>query len=328
MRRASGLLAGAVLLAVAAGALASPALFALAVGLVMVTVGAGASVLLAAHRLTVTRLVLEREAREDQPIDVRFQVWGLGRLPLPVHLEAQADTDGWVPIGEHGGTLALTVGRRGAWQLAPSRLRLRDALGIFERSLLAGRPEPLLILPTPDLTMPIRSRLGAWATADEADPDGLQPYIPGTPIGRIHWPALARGAGLQQRRLAAPPSGLPLVVIDTVGPGDPGAVDWAARVAAGVVLRLARGGGCRVLLPGDRTPTSITKAAATWRGVHRRLALLDPAGSTVPQPPLEAGQASVVWIRAARAPAEMLGQRPGPLPPSVAAAAGMRQADP
>jgi uncharacterized protein (DUF58 family) len=325
MRRAAGLLAGAVALAVISGALASPALFALAVGLVVVVVAAGASGALAARRVVVTRSILQREAREDQPVRVDFQVRGLGRLPLPVHLESQVDAGGWVPLGERGGTLELLVGCRGAWRLGPSRLRLRDALGIFERTLLAGQPEQLLILPTPDLTVGISRQ---WdAGVGDLDLDGLQSYTPGTPIGRIHWPALARGAGLQQRRLAAAPAGLPLVVVDTTGASDPRAVDWAARVAAGVIVRLARGGGCRVLLPGDRTVTTVTDTAATWRAVHRRLALLEPAGCAVQPRPSRPGQALVGWIRAADAPAEVLALQPR-LPPGVVAPADQGRAGP
>jgi uncharacterized protein (DUF58 family) len=328
VRRAVGLLLGAAGLAVVAGAVASLALFALAVGLLVVTVAAGASVALAAYRLTVTRWVPQREAREDQPIRLEFQVRGLGRLPLSVRLEAQVDVNSWVPLGERGGTLQLMVGRHGAWQLVPSRLRLRDALGVFEWSLLAGQPEPLLILPTPDLTIRIPPRSDAWSAADEPDLDGLQPYTPGTPIARIHWPALARGAGLQQRRLAPPPSGLPVVVVDTTGASDPRAVDWAARAAAGVILRLARSGGCQVLLPGDQVAaTMVTDQAATWCGVHRRLALLEPAGPTVPQVPLSAGQAQVVWIRATHAPPEVLVKPPAQLPPGVVAVASKCWAD-
>jgi uncharacterized protein (DUF58 family) len=324
MSRAVGLGLLAVALAVAAGALASPGLFALAVGLAAITLGAGASVALAAHRLAVTRSLTQHETQDDQPIGVRLQVQGLGRLPLPVHLQAQVDADHWVPLGERGGTLELLVGRRGAFELAPSRLRLRDALGIFQRWVLAGQPEPLLLLPTPDPSVPIppRQRVGAG----DLDPDGLQPYVPGTPIGRIHWPALARGAGLQQRRLAPPPTGLPLVLVDTTATSDPRQVDWAARAAAGIIVRLARSGGCRVLLPGDQAATTVTDTAASWRGVHRRLALLEPAGSPARQAPLGVGQASQVRIRASRAPAQALLEQPRPLPPGVAAAADRRAA--
>jgi uncharacterized protein (DUF58 family) len=326
MRRAVGLLLGTAVLLAAAGALASLALFALAVGLLVVLVAAGASVLLAAHRLAVTRSILPREAREDQPVGVRFQVRGLGRLPLPVHLEAQADVNSWVPLDERSGTLQLTVGRRGSWQLAPSRLRLRDSLGIFEWPLLAGQTEPLLILPVPDPTVHVPQRLGA--SIGDPEPDGLQPYMPGSPIGRIYWPALARGAGLQQRRLAAAPTGLPLVVVDTAGASDPRAVDWAARAAAGVIVRLARSGGCRVLLPGDPTPTTVTDATATWRDMHRRLAELDANRPGAARAMPGAGRAPEVHIRADRAPAEVLVEPPRSLPPGVVAVASQRRAAP
>jgi uncharacterized protein (DUF58 family) len=313
-------LAGAAALVLAAGALASQELFALAIGMVATTLGAGVSVLLAAHRLAVTRSVSPREALEDQTIGVHLAVRGLGRLPVPVHLQVQVSADRWVPLGEGGGTVELTVGRRGAWQLGPSRLRLRDCLGLFERSLLAGEPEALLILPTPDLAVRVPSRHGAWAA--DPDLDGLQPYVPGTPVGRVHWPALARGAGLQQRRLAPPPTGLPLVLVDTTHASDPGAVDWAARAAAGVIVRLARGGGCRVLLPGDQAATSVTDMGR-WRGVHRRLAALEAAD----QAPLRPGRDPDVCIRAAQAPAEALVEQP-PLPPGVVPVASQARVGP
>ncbi len=223
--------------------------------------------------------------------------------------------------------MRLNVGRRGLWRLAPSRLRLRDALGIFERSMLAGQPEQVLILPAPDPAMPIPARPASCAAPGEADLDGLEPYVPGSPIGRIHWPALARGAGLQQRRLAPPAAGLPLVVVDTAGTSDPRAVDWAARVAAGAILRLARTGGCRVLLPGDRSATTVTGAAATWGAVHRRLALLEPVDRAAGQPPTTAGKAPLVHIHAACAPTEALVAQPRPLPPGVVAVQAGRGRD-
>jgi uncharacterized protein (DUF58 family) len=321
MRRAGGPLLAAVVLTVVAGALASLALFALAVGLVLTTLAAGVSVALAARRLVVTRSVLQHEAREDQPVGVRFQVRDVGPLPLPVHLEAQVDADGWRPLGEGGGTLELLVGQRGAWRLEPSRLRLRDALGIVQRPIVAGQPAPLLVLPAPDLRGPIPR--GQDATAGDPDLDGLQAYTPGTPISRVHWPALARGAGLQQRRLVPPPGGLPLVVVDTADTADPGALDWAARTAAGAILRLAGAGGCRVLLPGDQAATTVTDPTATWHGVHRRLALLQPAGPTAGRGPLGAGPAPDLHVRAADAPAEVLAARPRPLPPGVVADEGV-----
>jgi uncharacterized protein (DUF58 family) len=319
-------MAGAVGLAAVAGLLASLALFALAVGLLLVIPAAGLSVALTARRLTVTRSVTRHELGEDQPVEVGFQVRGLGRLPLPVRLEAEVDTNLWVPLGERGGTVELAVGRRGVFRIAPSRLRLRDAVGIFEWSQRAGQPEPLVLLPTPDLTVPIPRR-PAQGQGD-LELDGLQPYVPGTPISRIAWPALARGAGLQQRRLAPAPSGLPLVWVDTAGTVDPRAVDWAARTAAGAILRLLRTGGCRVLLGGDLVATTVTDTATTWHGLLRRLARLEPAGPAADQGPLRPGLVPDLHIRAAHAPAEALRQPPRPLPPGVVTVADTGRAVP
>jgi hypothetical protein len=86
---------------------------------------------------------------------------------------------------------------------------------------------------------------------------------------------------------------LPLVVVDTSGVLRPGAIDWAARAAAGHVLRLVRHGGCRVLLPGDERETAVADAAA-WRALHRRLALLQPA-------PAAPGAPAAIRIAAAAA---------------------------
>jgi hypothetical protein len=261
--------------------------------------------------------VSTREAREDEAVEVRFAVRGLARLP--VTLEAQLGRGDWLALGERGGTVELTIGRRGAHRLAPSPLRLRDAFGLFEHGVLAGEPQPLLILPAPDDGVRPGPHLGA--PADDADPDGLQPYTAGTPMSRIHWPALARGAGLHARRLVAPPTGLPLVVVDTEGTSDPRAVDWAARAAAGHITRLARTGGCRVLLPGDLAASAVTDLAGQWRGVHRRLALLEPGARVA-----AAVEEQALRIRAARAPSDATRTPLQPLPPGVEPAERERRA--
>ena len=299
MRGPLGLLLAAAALAVSAGAMPAPALMPVAVGLALVTVAAWAAVTLAARRVTVTRTLAVREAREHEPIRVEFEVGGLRRLP--VMLEARDGAGVWTPLG---GGLELTVPRRGAHRLAPSQLRVRDRLGIAHRHVTAGRPERLLILPAPQKSV-LRAPTAGPAAGDP-EPDGLQAYAPGIPMTRIHWPALARGAGLHARRVASGPHQLPLVVVDTSGALQPGAIDWAARTAAGHVERLAHDGGCRVRLPGDRRETTVADPGA-WRALHRRLALLAPAPAT-PAPP------SAIRIVAAAATAL---PPPPPLPAGV-----------
>ncbi|MEA2306730.1 MAG: protein-glutamine gamma-glutamyltransferase, partial [Solirubrobacteraceae bacterium] len=244
--RAQWPLPAATVLIAVAGATGMPAVFALGAGLGLATVGAWAAVLVAARTLRVSRTVQLREVCEDEPLRVRFDVRGASRLPVALY--AHDATGAWVALATRGATLAVASGPRGAHQLAPSALRIRDALGIAERRLDAGEPEPILVLPRPEA--------GSAPPAPHAhsgrdpEPDGLQPYAPGTPIARIHWPSMARGSGLHARRVAAPAGGIPLVVVDTAGGPDRAAVDWTARAAAGEILRLTRAGGCRVLLPG------------------------------------------------------------------------------
>jgi uncharacterized protein (DUF58 family) len=311
--RAVALFVAAAALTAAAGALPSPALLAPAAGVGIVAVAAWASVTLAARRLSISRQVLTPEAVEDGPVALRFEVGGLGRLP--VRLEAHVHGAGWVPLGVGRGELSLTIGRRGEYRLGPSPLRLRDALGIVERHLHVGRRVPLLILPRPDAGA-LAARPPAGRGDDDADLDGLTPYAPGTPIGRIHWPTLARGAGLHARRIAAVAGELPLVVVETSGNPGATAVDWAARVCAGHILRLVRTGGCRVLLPGDRAATTVTDAATQWHTVHRRLALMEPSAHEAPPAPLARLLASAVRIEASRAPAAARSTS-APLPPEV-----------
>ena len=96
--------------------------------------------------------------------------------------------------------------------------------------------------------VPGRGRSGAGPRAPRRvepigaiDVDGLRPYRPGTPASRIHWPALARGAGLLERRLRADTDTRPLVVLDARGDGPPEQLDAAVRAAASLVLELGPG---------------------------------------------------------------------------------------
>jgi uncharacterized protein (DUF58 family) len=169
---------------------------------------------------------------------------------------------------------------------------------MFERELAAGRAEPLLILPAPLASSDARpTRPGL---VDDLEPHGVRPYVPGTPLTRVHWPSFARGGGLQVRHLAPPADGLPLVVVDTVGAASLAALHWAARIAAGSVLTLARSGGCRVLLPGDPSATSVVGSGDAWRTMHRRLATLSASPSRFTRP-VVAGTAAV-RVSAAAAP--------------------------
>jgi uncharacterized protein (DUF58 family) len=294
MRRAVALLGVAGLLVLAGGAIDSATLFALAVAAVIVATAAVATTALAVRRLEVSRTLATAEVVEGEDVAVRFRVRGVARLP--VRLEAR-DADGaWVAIGPQDGAVTLRVARRGAHVVGPSLLRVVDDLGLVRRVVRAGGEHPLLVLPAP--TPPLVALPGGRAHRGDPEPDGLRAYVPGTPVSRIHWASLARGAQLQERRLVAAPTGLPLVVVDTAAAPDAAAVDWAARAAAGAVRELVRAGGCRVLLPGQRTAMSVT-AVEGWPTVHRALARMGVGAPGAPS-----GEGEIVRIDAAAAPAQ------------------------
>ena len=116
--------------------------------------------------------------------------------------------------------------------------------------------------------------------------DGLRPYRPGTPASRIHWPAVARGAGLIERRLQPDGDNRPLVVLDARNPSSAAPaelLDAAVRAAASLVLEFARSGGCGLLLPGEQRATAIDRELSAWSSAYARLAMVHGgAGSKAP----------------------------------------------
>ncbi len=199
-------------------------------------------------------------------------------------------------------------------------LRLRDDLGLFTRQVLAGDPTPLLVLPEP-VDVGAYRRDGGLDLAQDPEPDAVRPYVRGTPMNRVHWKSSARGGELMERTFTTARDQLPLLVVDTSGAPSGAAVDWAAREAAGQLLALAQGGGCRVLLPGDRTPTTLLDPVGGWAGLHRRLADLGEGG-----PQVAGGTAlrPAVEVRAVAAPAEQVRPR-GALRRASAATDGGRR---
>lgn len=310
MRRTVELALGPVLLCVAAAALGSIALFAVGVALGLIYIGAHVLVTRGAERLVVVRRLDRAEVVEGTPVTVLFDIEGLAGLPAEVEL---LGTDGvWHPLPMGRSTVRYVINQPGEHRIEPSPMRIRDDLGLITRHVTVGEPETVLVLPDPARTG-VPDRTGAIAKSPDPEPEGLRPYVPGTPMSRIHWKSAARGGELQERHFTTSVDHLPLVVVDTSRAQSRPALDWAARTTSGVVVELIRGGGCRVLLPGDRTPTTVTDVLAQWPGVHRRLASL-PIGA--PLLPPGADLAGAVVIDPSAAPAEAL-VPPGPLPPGI-----------
>jgi uncharacterized protein (DUF58 family) len=288
MRRLGGMAALGVTFVVAAGLFDAEALWVPAAGLLGLSGLLAGALWLSARGARVERELGAGRVIEGEPLalDVRAS---MGLLPLAA---------GAVTAGEDGEPVAhLAVGcrrararselafpRRGRRRLAAPTLRLSDPLGLGALTVRGSAEDAVLVLPR---VLPVRvldghGPLGAGETAmrgtlgAESELDGLRPYRDGTPATRIHWPALARGMGLVERRLLPDADRLPLVALDPSGPAAAEELDAAVRAAASLAVALARAGGCAVLLPGERRPAALDDGLAAWPAVHARLALVEP----------------------------------------------------
>jgi uncharacterized protein (DUF58 family) len=291
-----------------AGLLGSVALFAFALGLMAVVAGCLAATLVGARRVRAERTVDQAEVVEGRPLTLRFKVRGL--RGLPVHVEALDEHGSWRRL-DGSWSRRCTIERPGAHLIGPSPLRLRDDLCLFSRQLTAGDPAFVLVLPAP-ASAGLQPHPAGADPGGDPEPDGLQPYARGAPVGRIHWPSVARAGEWQERRVVTAPRGMPLVVVDLSGAASEEAIDWTLRAAAGQIHGLACAGGCRVLLPGERHPIPVENVVEGWPGVHRRLASLRSAAGA----PVACTPPGAVYIRAAQAPA-LAEARPRRLPPEV-----------
>ena len=244
---------------------------------------------------------------EGEQIEITITA-DLGRWPVPggeligpgLRRRLRPGTRGRVQMG---GSRLLE--RRGRHTVAPAGLVVGDPLGLASRRIEARCPE-VVVLPRPQ---PIERPPGdgvaghlmsnGRGTADETDLAGLRPYRPGAPASRIHWPTVARLGELVERRLAGAPESMPLIVLDACEPVSDQALDRAVRAAASLCLALARSGGCRVMLPGDRRPTRLDSGLRGWTGLHTRLALVE---ATSARPSVTPSQmtGSLYWVTARR----------------------------
>ncbi|MDW5595189.1 DUF58 domain-containing protein [Conexibacter stalactiti] len=298
MTRALAVIALGLLLVAIAGIFDAPPLYVPGVGFTLLGLLAPAWVELAARRVRVTRTLPVRQVVEDEPLPIKLTV-GTGALPLPLPQVSIEDPLLEAPLALPGGarsrsfTVVARFGRRGRRRIVAPAIVLRDPLDLTRRVVRGSGQDELLVLPrTSEIALARRrgddgrsgvvaSLLGAAAT----DVDGVRPYREGTSASRIHWPSLARGAGLMERRLRIEADARPLVVLDARGAASRAELDAAVRAAASLTLAYARAGGCALLLPGERRPSAIGEDLAGWPAAHVRLALVD-GGEHEPPPAL------------------------------------------
>ena len=295
-----GSLAAAALgagLGLAGGLFDAEPLFVGGVAFVALGLAAGGWVWAAARGARVERELSAHRVVEDEPVQVRLEAVAPLGLPGGELVEPLLGAPAPLRAGRRATRLRIEArfARRGRRHLAPPRLEVHDPLGLATRTVTGLAPgDEVLVLPRieevevtaePDASGSGRA-LAALAGMAEVEMDGLRAYRAGAPASRIHWPALARGAGLLERRLRPDGDGRPLVVLDPRG-GSPEDLDAAVRAAASLAHALAAGGGCGLLLPGERRATRIERDLGAWPAAWARLALVE-AGA----PPALAGLAT------------------------------------
>jgi uncharacterized protein (DUF58 family) len=310
-RRAASLVAAGVALALIGLLFDATPLFVPGVAFVVLGTCAPAWVWCLIRAAEVSRRLEQERVVEGEPLEAMIEVRGW--LPGGEVLDPLTGDPVSLPSSRRSAVRVLArFERRGVRRLAPPVLRLRDPLCLFECSRsTARRPQDVLVLPR---TEPVKwlgrggEAAGATAARERAEllaaveVDGLRPYRPGTPASRIHWPALARGAGLLERRLRVDGDQTPLVVLDPRGSGPEEHLDAAVRAAASLTLELARAGGVRLLLPDERRAISIEPELTAWPAAHARLALVE-GGPRARAPAFQAVRSAlglVVFVTARR----------------------------
>jgi uncharacterized protein (DUF58 family) len=334
-RAAAVVVAGLALILVALLFDAAP-LFVPGVALILLGVAAPVWVVLAARGATIERALDSERVIEDEPIEATIEVrrgpWGLPGAavldPLagePVSIRSPMS----IVSGASSASVRIVASfpRRGIRRIEPPTLVVSDALELAR--VVRESPSPaqeLLVLPRTERVKWVAGAGEKWRRATGAAPlepfgatevDGLRPYRQGTPASRIHWPALARGAGLLERRLRADTETRPLVVVDARCDGPPEHLDAAVRAAASLVLELGTRTGCGLLLPGEFRPLEIEKDLIAWPVAHARLALV-AGGPETRAPGLAPGARSAQVLYVAAAPHARL--------PAGLAGAGVRAA--
>lgn len=308
MRRAWELgFAGALLCALAV-LLGTPALNVPGIALVLAAILAPAWVALSAARATLTLRSSVAMAYEGESVALTLELHR-GRLSFP-----DAQLIPWpgaaavaLPSARRGALeLSAVLPRRGPHELGPARLRVADPLGICERELSTA-PHELLVLPrihpvnAPTLA-PRDARDTAMGRARQSvlELDALRPYTLGGASSRIHWPTVARTGALMERGVSAEGHEPSLVVLDASDPAGEDSLDQALRAVASLCVHLARRGGCRLLMPGDRRAAVVAPDLRGWPALHARLALVRPSSSP-PRLGSRLGARTILYVTAAAA---------------------------
>lgn len=325
MRSAAGCAALGVALLLVAGTFDAEPFYVTGAALALLGVGTAVWIGAGAWGASVHRTLGGRSVLEDEPLKVRVEARAGRFFPLPPGQLDEPLLPAPAPVQAGRRTSALRIeasfARRGRRTLQPVTLVLRDPLGLAERRMSAGEGDEVLVLPR---VFPIRlagsgedtgasSHARALLTAAaETELDGLRVHTEGSPASRIHWPSLAKGGEIMERKLIAEADSRPLVVLDPRGARSRDDLDAAVRAAGSLTVHFARRSGCALLLPGDRRAVTIEPDLGAWPAAHVRLALLgDTAGPALTAAQNRRGLIVFVSARRVDRPPRGLGRTPG-----------------
>jgi uncharacterized protein (DUF58 family) len=288
--------------------LGEPAFLVPGAALVVLALAAESVVLVMSRRLRLLREPLAASTEEGARVRVSTRVEGPRVLRRSGEFAPLLDAE---PRPRRGSgdelhDVAVLARRRGLHEIGPSVLRLADPFGMTSRTV-SSQATRLLVLPRVErVGHADLARLGGSASARHRLPagagelDDLRQADSYASVGRIHWLTTARTGTLMERRLTPETDARPLVVLDGRDCAGADAFDAAVRATASISLALARSGGCTLLLPPERRAHRLDRALTSWRGIHTRLALIEPsdalAWDTIRLAPV------VVWVSASADP--------------------------
>jgi uncharacterized protein (DUF58 family) len=254
---------------------------------------------------------------ERYPLAVRIRSGGLplpgGRIvhPLATHPLSLAKRS------SEAVRLELRSLRRGRRRIEPATVLLSDPIGLHTARVAGGQAHWVLVLPRIEPVLKCEQRggtgegaltgpegylgAGLGTRAIDFEIDGLRPYRHGSSASRIHWPTVARTGEMVEHRVVAGGDSSPLVVLDRSRPVNEEALDAAVRAAASIGLHLARDGGCRVLVSGERQPLEIDPQLRAWPQVHAHLAVVEAGGRSPAVERLSRAE-TLFWVSAAQEP--------------------------
>lgn len=289
-------------------------------------------------RIAARRSTTATRAHVAQPVTIEVQLRNDGRWPATMLLVEDRRPAG-VGIGRSGRAAGIdasaarfvvpglrprqvvdlrsqVVGRRrGRYAVGPLRVRLRDALGLAERSRRYRSFDDLIVYPAIE---PIEHRAtrglrqGSAASASRRvfhqgeEFHTMRAYVTGDDLRHVHWPSTAHRGSLMVRQLEMPRDADAVVALDTRaavhhGVGRGGTFERAVSIAASVTahlrdqryaVRLVAGPTAPVDAGGDQALVCLAEVAPSRdTGLVASMAALRQAGTgllvTVVRPPVD-----------------------------------------